>query len=88
MDLKEAFFKAHDGKISVDIRVEVDKKYGDELLEIISSHFNKDQKGIVSISKIWFSSSDVRATIEKELESFKSAITQAIDDNIKLTNSL
>lgn len=78
MDLKQAFFKAENGKISVDLRVEVDECHGDELLEIISKHFNK-KHDVVSISKIWFSSSDVRALIKEELEIFKNTVTETVD---------
>jgi hypothetical protein len=87
MDFKQAFFKAENGKISVDLRVEVDECHGDELLEIISKHFNKEQN-IVSISKVWFSSSDVQSTIKKDLEQFKDNITRAIDDSFNKAYNL
>jgi len=79
MDLKQAFFKAENGKISVDLRVMVDECHGDELLEIISKHFNEEHN-VVSISKVWFSSSDVQESIRKDLEQFKNNITTVIEN--------
>lgn len=87
MDLKKAFFKPENVRISVDLRVEVDECHSDELLELISKHFNKEHN-VVSISKVWFSSSDVRATMKEELETFKQNVTNALDNAFKNTQNL